>query len=89
MIRPLHFIIAFAFLMLLSMDASAQRVNSPPVSDTASYPYWIQMMQDPDASFHATQSAFEKYWANRPEHKGNGWKVSKTLGIYQRIQGSA
>jgi photosystem II stability/assembly factor-like uncharacterized protein len=45
------------------------------VDDTASNPYWIKMMQDPEARFSATCSAFEKYWEARSEYKGNGWKV--------------
>lgn len=45
--------------------------------DTANYPYWITMMQDPDARFHATQSAFQKYWAGRTDYSHNGWKVFK------------
>jgi photosystem II stability/assembly factor-like uncharacterized protein len=48
--------------------------NNP---DTANFPYWTQMMQDPSILFHATQSAFEKYWAGRSDYKGNGWKVFK------------
>lgn len=45
--------------------------------DTADYPYWIRMMQDPGANFFATVSAFEKYWKNRPVTRGCGWKVFK------------
>ena len=51
-----------------------------PVSvekDTADYPYWIKMMQDPNANYFTTVSAFEKYWKNRPITKGCGWKVFK------------
>ena len=47
------------------------------LSDTANYPYWQEMMQDPNANFYATVSAFNKYWENRTDHKGNGWKVFK------------
>ena len=45
--------------------------------DTASYPYWIQMMQDPTANFFQTQRAFNLYWQDRPITKGCGWKVFK------------
>ena len=46
-------------------------------SDTAKYPYWIQMMQDPNANFFQTQRAFNIYWNGRPITKGCGWKVFK------------
>jgi PKD repeat protein len=46
-------------------------------NDTASFPYWVSMMQDPNANFYATQRAFNLYWANRPITKGCGWKVFK------------
>lgn len=49
--------------------------EQPP--DTASYPYWIEMMQDPSANFYATQRAFNLYWENRPVTKSSGWKVFK------------
>jgi hypothetical protein len=65
--------------VLLIMGSAARTQNSSPISaaDTAHFPYWVQMMQDPDAPFHATQSAFGKYWQGRTDHKGNGWKVFK------------
>lgn len=63
------------FISVLSIDAYAQ-VN-PSVSDTATFPYWINMMQDPNANFYATQRAFEHYWEGRSDYKGNGWKVFK------------
>jgi len=47
------------------------------LNDTAKYPYWQEMMQDPNANFYATVSAFNKYWENRTDYKGNGWKVFK------------
>lgn len=45
--------------------------------DTANYPYWINMMQDPSVNFYKTQRAFEIYWTNRSVQKGDGWKVFK------------
>ena len=46
-------------------------------NDTANYPYWIDMMQDENANFRATQSAFYKYWENRPITPGCGYKPFK------------
>ncbi|MBK8557242.1 MAG: T9SS type A sorting domain-containing protein [Lewinellaceae bacterium] len=55
---------------------NAQTTNPP--SDTADFPYWWNMMQDPNVPFKATQSAFYTYWANRDINvKGNGYKVFK------------
>jgi PKD repeat protein len=49
-------------------------INQP---DTAHYPYWIEMMQDPSINFFKVQSAFNKYWENRPITRGCGWKPFK------------
>ncbi|HAW51978.1 MAG TPA: hypothetical protein DCX54_06560, partial [Flavobacteriales bacterium] len=57
------------------------------ISDTSSFPYWIDMMQDPKANFFETQKAFEKYWVNRERDKGDGWKPFKRWEYFteQRI----
>ncbi len=74
-------LIIITFFILFSIPGSfhahAQSYADPASGDTVHYPYWVQMMQDPDAPFHATRSAFEKYWAGRTDYKGNGWKVFK------------
>jgi len=75
--NPLFFLLILTFSFLFLNRASAQFYADPASGDTVHYPYWVKMMQDPDANFHATQSAFEKYWAGRTDHKGNGWKVFK------------
>lgn len=46
-------------------------------TDTASYPYWIDMMQNEKVNFFQTQRAFELYWQNRTIEKGSGWKAFK------------
>ncbi|MCX6243706.1 MAG: BACON domain-containing carbohydrate-binding protein [Bacteroidetes bacterium] len=76
--KKLSFVFFFlSFILLASYQARSQQYPDPALGDTAHYPYWISMMQDPNAPFHATQSAFEKYWAGRSDYKGNGWKVFK------------
>ena len=55
----------------------AQFLPDPAAGDTASYPYWVQMMQDPGARFADTRHAFEKYWEGRDNIRHNGWKVFK------------
>ncbi len=64
------------FVMLIAFTrVSAQSITV--VADTSEYPYWISMMQDPDANFFQIQSAFNKYWENREITKGCGWKPFK------------
>lgn len=61
---------------LLAMFLSVAVVNQifPQSSDTATYPYWVTMMQDQNANFYHTQRAFELYWQGREVTKGSGYK---------------
>ena len=68
-------LLALPFLFV--MATHAQVLPEKAAGDTANYPYWIEMMQDPDANFFATQRAFESYWKDRPHGRGKGWKVFK------------
>jgi PKD repeat protein len=61
--------------LAIQFNARSQTVSVAP--DTASYPYWIEMMQDPTINFHAVQSAFNTYWKERPVTRGCGWKPFK------------
>ena len=71
------------FLLLLVISGFAQGAKEAEL-DTANFPYWTQMMQDPKANFHATVSAFEKYFANRERQKGDGWKAFKRWEAFWR-----
>lgn len=73
--KPFFFILLFS--ASLTFTVSAQQDTYDAVGDTATYPYWIAMMQDPDANFFQTQRAFRIYWLDRPITKGCGWKVFK------------
>jgi hypothetical protein len=65
------------FFLITTTNLWAQ-TNTPSSSkDTADYPYWIRMMQDPDANYFSTVSAFERYWQYRPVKRSCGWKVFK------------
>ncbi len=55
----------------------AQFLPDPAAGDTANFPYWVQMMQDPNAKFEDTRRAFDKYWEGRDNIRHNGWKVFK------------
>jgi len=60
-----------------AMHLNAQNPTSAAAGDTASYPYWIEMMQDPTVNFYSVQSAFNTYWKDRPVTRGCGWKPFK------------
>jgi len=64
-------------LLILATFSRISAQTSTALADTSQYPYWIDMMQDPDANFFQIQSAFNKYWENRPVTKGSGWKPFK------------
>ena len=63
-----------SFFFLFGFSQNTNSVNPP---DTADYPYWIEMMQDQNANFYQTVSAFNKYWKDRKITKGCGWKPFK------------
>ncbi|NVO20997.1 MAG: T9SS type A sorting domain-containing protein [Bacteroidetes bacterium] len=74
-------------IFLLSASASFSQSTSPvALQDTAKYPYWIQMMQDPSSNFFATQKAFNTYWQDRKITKGCGWKPFKRWENYMHTR---
>lgn len=76
--KMLHkILVVLSLLVILVFKTQVISAQSTAPADTASYPYWIEMMQDPGANFFATQSAFYKYWENRPITKGCGYKPFK------------
>ncbi|HPT14396.1 MAG TPA: PKD domain-containing protein [Bacteroidales bacterium] len=74
-----------ALFMLAGISAHSQEKQTA-TADTSQYPYWIQMMQDPDANFFQTQRAFELYWKDRPITKGCGWKPFKRWESYMQTR---
>lgn len=70
-------ILFFFSAMLVSLLVNAQIHSGSSVNDTANYPYWIEMMQDPAANFYQTQRAFQQYWNGRKITRGCGYKVFK------------
>ena len=78
-------LLLFAFsIFLLTFPGRAQQNNQGAdiAKDTAHYPYWVQMMQDPTVNFFKVQRAFNIYWQNRKITKGCGWKAIQALGIH-------
>ncbi len=66
-------LIAFIVIFLSQAPAFAQELPK----DAATYPYWVEMMQDPSANFFTTQQAFEAYWEGREVTRGSGFKPFK------------
>jgi len=64
----------------LSQTAS---INSP---DTTEYPYWIEMMSDPNVNFFHVQRAFNLYFENKDMTKVKGWKPFKRWE-YRMLEG--
>ena len=71
--RKLFLLVVLLFLLGKTETMVSQNVQN----DTANYPYWVAMMQDPAANFFKTQRAFNIYWKDRKITKGCGWKVFK------------
>ncbi len=75
--KKITFIVAaFLAVSLISFAQSNQSIDNLP-TDAADYPYWIEMMQDPEANFYTTVAAFEKYWEGREIEKSSGYKPFK------------
>jgi len=72
-------ILVLSIVALIGTLSLAQNAPDADYSshDTANYPYWIEMMQNPDVNVFETVEAFEKYWEHRPDRKGNGYKPFK------------
>jgi len=70
------FFIGFCWI-ILGFSGLSQTFKSSPPPDTADYPYWIRMMQDPSVNFFDVQRAFNIYWQDRPVTQSSGWKPFK------------
>ncbi len=73
----------YVFLILL-FSASLAKAQTP--NDTASYPYWIEMMQDFRINYFTTVHAFEKYYENRVVEPHTGYKTFKRWQEYWRTR---
>ncbi|HBB90366.1 MAG TPA: hypothetical protein DC042_01190 [Bacteroidales bacterium] len=60
----------------------AQTTSGSVIEDYASYPYWMNMMQDPTVNFFETQKAFYAYWKDREVTRGTGYKPFKRWEYY-------
>ena len=67
---------AVLFTALFSLNLYSQ-TKATILPDTADYPYWVDMMQDPSVNFYDVQRAFNIYWEGREVTKGSGFKPFK------------
>jgi photosystem II stability/assembly factor-like uncharacterized protein len=79
--RSFYRLFTIVLLMALFVGLEAQTTSNSTWSekdlDYASYPYWIEMMNDHSVNFYEVQKAFETYFQNRDKGKGSGWKQFK------------
>ena len=74
---PTSFKSTFLGVFLIFLMTSALAQDEPAKSDTANFPYYFDMMQDPDVNFYSAQNAFYQYWEDRKIEKGSGYKPFK------------
>ncbi len=75
----------FLFTLLATACVSivfSQNIPSANGNDTATYPYWIEMMQNPDANYYQTVRAFNLYWQDKEITRGSGYKPFKRWEYY-------
>ena len=82
-INRLFLIALLWFSLTFSSLAQTSNLNN---SDTANYPYWIEMMADPAENFFHVQRAFNIYFENRDLTKVKGWKPFKRWE-YRMLEG--
>lgn len=66
--QPAMFRIALLFLVLtacMSKNQKALQRFQKAQTDTMNTPYWIAMMNDSNANYYSTISAFELFWKNK------------------------
>ncbi len=71
-----------ASIILVSIIGSILGFVNPAVAQDSSrkentfqHGFWLESMQDPNVNFYELQDAFNKFWENRTDYKGNGYKV--------------
>ncbi|MDR0970478.1 MAG: T9SS type A sorting domain-containing protein [Lentimicrobiaceae bacterium] len=64
----------FSIIAFFIAPFFTQAQTTTSATDTASYPYWVEMMQDPNANFYQTVRAFNIYWEGREITRGCGYK---------------
>jgi PKD repeat protein/photosystem II stability/assembly factor-like uncharacterized protein len=74
-------------LIIPVFSGYSQTFKSSPPPDTANYPYWIRMMEDPSVNFFDVRRAFNVYWKDRPVTRGSGFKPFKRWEYMMQLYG--
>ncbi len=74
-----NYIVPLLLVIVFSVNVEAQKITK---ADTADYPYWIEMMQNPKVSYFATVKAFDTYWKGREIGRSSGYKPFKRWEYY-------
>ena len=69
-------------LVILPLFGYSQSNTKTFTNDTASYPYWIEMMQNPSANYYQTVRAFNLWWGDREISRASGYKPFKRWEYY-------
>ncbi|MCX6225852.1 MAG: hypothetical protein NTV01_14055, partial [Bacteroidia bacterium] len=80
--KSLNLLLLSVFLLAAGLSVSAQNRTVTAPGNYASTPYWINMMEDPNANFFDIQRAFYTYWQGRVTHRGDGYKPFKRWEYY-------
>lgn len=64
-------------LLIFTSMVNVKSLKSQSISADSNNKNWLMLMQDHTVPFATTQKAFYQYWANRSDHKGNGYKIFK------------
>jgi len=84
--KPLALLLLSIVLLVSGLSVSAQNNTVTAPKDYASYPYWIDMMQDPHGNFFEIQKAFNTYWEGREVTKGSGYKPFRRWEYYWQFR---
>jgi photosystem II stability/assembly factor-like uncharacterized protein len=80
--KPLTMLLLSVLLLIGGLPATSQTKPVTVPRDYSSYPYWVNMMQDPHENFFEIQKAFYTYWQGRETHRGDGYKPFKRWEYY-------
>lgn len=72
-----YFLIAVIMLVIFTGSELLKGQTTLLPNDKEANKDWLEMIQDPNVDFYEVQSLFNKYWENRTDYKGNGYKIFK------------
>ncbi|MFA5816268.1 MAG: T9SS type A sorting domain-containing protein [Bacteroidales bacterium] len=84
--KTLDLLLLSAFLLTAGLSVSAQNRTGAGPGNYATYPYWVNMMEDPNANFFEIRKAFYTYWQGRVTHRGDGYKPFKRWEYYWQFR---